>query len=65
MEGGLNLPNATFFNLSYDKKNMIISSAIEEFSKADYNTASINQICKKSSIAKGSFYQYFQDKLDL
>lgn len=59
------MPNPTFFNLSEDKKSIIISSAIEEFSNADYNTASINQICKKSSIAKGSFYQYFEDKLDL
>lgn len=59
------MPKLTFFNLSEDKKVIIISSAIEEFSKADYITASINQICKKSSIAKGSFYQYFEDKQDL
>lgn len=59
------MPKLTFFNLSEDKKNAILSSAIEEFSNGDYITASINQICKKSSIAKGSFYQYFEDKLDL
>ena len=38
---------------------------MDEFSNANYNTASINQICKKSNIPKGSFYQYFEDKLDL
>lgn len=59
------MPKETFFNLPRDKRNLIISAAIEEFSKADYNTASINQICKKSNIPKGSFYQYFTDKLDL
>lgn len=59
------MPKETFFNLPDDKRNLIISAAMDEFSKADYNTASINQICKKASIPKGSFYQYFTDKLDL
>lgn len=59
------MPKETFFNLPDDKRNLIISAAMDEFSKADYNTASINQICKKSNIPKGSFYQYFTDKLDL
>jgi len=59
------MPQETFFNLPDDKRNLIISAAMHEFSKANYNTASINQICKKSNIAKGSFYQYFTDKLDL
>lgn len=59
------MPKKTFFNLSLDKRNLIIAASIEEFSKANYNTASINQICKKSKIAKGSFYQYFTDKIDL
>lgn len=59
------MPNPAFFNLSEDKRNLIISVATEVFSSANYDTASINQICKKSNIAKGSFYQYFTDKLDL
>lgn len=59
------MPKDTFFNLTEDKRSSIISAAIEEFSEASYNTASINQICRKSNIPKGSFYQYFTDKLDL
>lgn len=59
------MPQATFYNLPEDKRSLIISAAIDEFSKANYSTASINQICKKTNIAKGSFYQYFADKLDL
>lgn len=59
------MPNTAFFNLSEDKRNLIISVSIDEFASANYDTASINQICKKSNIAKGSFYQYFTDKLDL
>ena len=59
------MPQATFFNLPDDKKNLIIAAALDEFSSASYDTASINQIYKKSNIAKGSFYQYFTDKMDL
>lgn len=59
------MPQTTFFNLPDDKRNLIISAAVHEFSTASYKTASINQICKKSNMAKGSFYQYFADKLDL
>jgi TetR/AcrR family transcriptional regulator len=59
------MPQETFFNLPNDKRNLIITAAMEEFSKSNYNSASINQICKKSKIAKGSFYQYFTDKLEL
>ncbi len=59
------MPNTSFFNLIEDKRNLVISVALEEFSTANYDSASINQICKNSNIAKGSFYQYFTDKLDL
>jgi AcrR family transcriptional regulator len=59
------MPKKTFFNLPDDKRNLVISAAVREFSKNNYNTASINQICKNSNIPKGSFYQYFTDKLDL
>ncbi|NLI39431.1 MAG: TetR/AcrR family transcriptional regulator [Clostridiaceae bacterium] len=59
------MPRETFFNLPQDKRNLIISAAMNEFSKASYNASSINKICMVSNIPKGSFYQYFEDKLDL
>lgn len=59
------MPRETFFNLPEDKRNVIISAAMDEFSKTDYRSASTNQICKKAGIPKGSLYQYFTDKLDL
>jgi len=59
------MPRETFFNLPVDKRNLIISVATHEFSKNDYKNASINHICKSAAIPKGSFYQYFSDKLDL
>lgn len=59
------MPNTAFFNLSEERRNSIVTSALEEFSSGGYDSASINQICRKTNMAKGSFYQYFTDKLDL
>lgn len=59
------MPKNTFFNLSEEKHNRIVEASIEEFSSNPYEVASINQIVKHSGIAKGSFYQYFENKEDL
>jgi len=59
------MPNQTFFNLSEEKRQKITELAIAEFAAADYNSASITNIVKQARIAKGSFYQYFEDKNDL
>ena len=47
------------------KKESIIKSAIEVFSKKDFKTASISEIARKAGIADGTIYQYFKDKEDL
>jgi len=52
----------TFKNLPDDKRNLIIQIALEEFSENTYNAASVSKIVKKAKIAKGSFYQYFENK---
>jgi len=59
------LPKQTFFNLPEDKKERILDSAIDEFAKNYYHKASITRIVNNAGIAKGSFYQYFEDKKDL
>lgn len=59
------MPKKTFFNLQEAKRNKIIESALDEFSTYTFNSASINRIVEKAQIAKGSFYQYFEDKMDL
>ena len=59
------MPKDTFFNLAEEKRNRIISAAISEFAANQYEVASISKIVKQASIAKGSFYQYFEDKKDL
>ncbi len=59
------MPKQTFFNLPEDKRNVILDLAIEEFSENDYKNASISHIVNRAGIAKGSFYQYFENKKDL
>lgn len=59
------MPKSTFFNLPEEKRNRIIESAIDEFAKYTYRNANITRIVNNSDIAKGSFYQYFEDKKDL
>jgi AcrR family transcriptional regulator len=59
------MPKDTFFNLPEDKRTLICDVAIDEFAAYPFDQASVNRIVAKSGIAKGSFYQYFEDKQDL
>jgi AcrR family transcriptional regulator len=63
--GSENMPKQTFFNLSEDKKQVIIDTSIQEFALFDYSRASISRIVKTAGIAKGSIYQYFDNKAEL
>lgn len=59
------MPKPTFFNLPEVKRTAFVDAAIDEFAAHDYETASISQIVARLGIAKGSLYQYFEDKRDL
>eukprot|EP00764_Aduncisulcus_paluster_P005887 gnl/Carplike_NY0171/2026_a2729_612.p1 GENE.gnl/Carplike_NY0171/2026_a2729_612~~gnl/Carplike_NY0171/2026_a2729_612.p1 ORF type:complete len:209 (-),score=11.30 gnl/Carplike_NY0171/2026_a2729_612:218-844(-) len=59
------MPHQTFFNLPKDKQQRILDVCITEFAEKTYHKASITSIVKQSKIAKGSFYQYFEDKMDI
>ena len=61
----IKIPTKTFFNLTKNKQNRIISSSIEEFSKRSFEEAKLSNIIKQSNIPRGSFYQYFTNKKDL
>lgn len=58
------MPKATFFNLPEDKRAMLVNALLDEFAEQPYKNASISRIVAKTGIAKGSFYQYFEDKKD-
>lgn len=59
------MPKQTFYNLSTEKQKKIIKSARKEFSRVPLAEASIQNIVQDADIARGSFYQYFEDKEDL
>jgi AcrR family transcriptional regulator len=59
------MPRQTFFNLPEEKREKIVNAAVDEFAEYGLENASTNRIVKNSGIAKGSFYQYFEDKQDV
>ncbi len=59
------MPKQTFFNLPEDKREHILRVASAEFAEKGYKASSISAIVAEARIAKGSFYQYFEDKDDL
>jgi TetR/AcrR family transcriptional regulator len=59
------MPKQTFFNLPPEKQARFLEIAIAEFAANDYQNASISRIVAQAGIAKGSFYQYFENKAEL
>jgi AcrR family transcriptional regulator len=59
------MPAATFFRLPPERRARLVREAIVEFSDRNYTEASLSEIARRAQIPKGSFYQYFDDKLDL
>ncbi|MBR1730954.1 MAG: TetR/AcrR family transcriptional regulator [Ruminococcus sp.] len=55
----------TFYNLPAEKREKIIDVTRKEFSKGNKKKITINSVIKNAGISRGSFYQYFDDKLDL
>ena len=59
------MPKETFMNLKPDKKQKIIDATIKELSIHPYEHVNLANIIRDAGIARGSFYQYFEDKDDL
>jgi len=59
------MPEQTFFNLPEEKREKITQAAMDEFARRFFHQARITAIIEKAGIARGSFYQYFEDKKDL
>lgn len=55
----------TFINLSENRKKEILNVSFMEFALYDYESASLSRIISNLGLAKGSFYRYFESKLDL
>lgn len=55
----------TFYNLPPEKRERIIDVTKSEFLKGNKKKITINSVIERAGISRGSFYQYFDDKLDL
>lgn len=51
----------TFHNLSSEKREKILDVMKTVFSKKPFNEVTVKEIVEESGIARGSFYQYFDD----
>lgn len=58
------LKNKVLLNKS-EKKRRIEEAAMYLFANEDFNKISIDQIVRKAKVAKGTFYLYFHDKVQL
>lgn len=59
------MPQPTFFRLPDERRQRLVDEAVVEFAERSYHEASLSEIARRSRIPKGSFYQYFDGKLDL
>lgn len=59
------MPKKTFNRLDDDKKERVMRAAIEEFQARRFENARIETIARNAGVAKGSIYQYFDDKKEL
>ena len=59
------MPTSVFLELPEDKKERIISAALDEFAANRFDNASTNTIVKNAGISKGSLFKYFENKEDL
>lgn len=59
------MPKTTFFNLNESKRAAIEAAATKEFGAYGFYGARLNHIVTGAGIAKGSFYQYFDNLEDL
>jgi AcrR family transcriptional regulator len=57
--------SSTWWNLPEGKRERITEVAMQEFGEHGFSAGSLNVIARGAGIAKGSLFQYFDDKLDL
>jgi AcrR family transcriptional regulator len=59
------VPTETWWNLPEEKRRRVTDAAMAEFGSRGFSAGSLNVIAREADIAKGSLFQYFDDKLDM
>ena len=59
------MPTDAFFKLEKEKKNILLQSAIKEFSALPYEKVSVFKIAQNAKVSRSGFYYYFKDKEDI
>jgi AcrR family transcriptional regulator len=59
------VPKATWANLPAARRERVLDAAMAEFAARGFSGGSLNVIAREADVAKGSLFQYFDDKLDL
>jgi AcrR family transcriptional regulator len=59
------MPRSTWWNLPCEKRERVLEAARREFAANGFAAGSLNEIAQRAGVAKGSLFQYFDDKLDL
>lgn len=58
------MPRATWDNLDERRRERVLHAAMAEFGRRGYSGGSLNVISREAGVAKGSLFQYFEDKFD-
>ncbi len=58
------MPRATWANLDAERRDRVLTAAMAEFGRCGYSGGSLNVIAREAGVAKGSLFQYFDDKFD-
>jgi AcrR family transcriptional regulator len=58
------MPRRTWANLDAARRERVLQAAMAEFGRHGYSGGSLNVIAREAGVAKGSLFQYFDDKFD-
>lgn len=58
------MPRPTWDNLDSVRRDRVLRAAMAEFGARGYSGGSLNVIAREADVAKGSLFQYFDDKFD-
>lgn len=59
------MPKKAFFSLPAREQDAFFDAALGHFSRTPFDQASLSSLLRECEMAKGTFYLYFQHKMDL